>query len=139
MLFPIANRAQNVEVDVNVDIKHSVNGVSDFGRERHITIHSNLYEGDWNGELDKAKYLIDDLDVYFGRDNGTSSFLFGFSPADTERPNKHDRDSLTNMLEFWRGFFEDRLVDENRVQFKDKIQSMIMGCLLYTSPSPRDA
>lgn len=132
MLFPIANRAQNVEVDVNVDIKHSVNGVSDFGRERHITIHSNLYEGDWNGELDKAKYLIDDLDVYFGRDNGTSSFLFGFSPADTERPNKHDRDSLTNMLEFWRGFFEDRLVDENRVQFKDKIQSMIMG----TNPHP---
>ncbi|UZO80381.1 T9SS type A sorting domain-containing protein [Aquimarina sp. ERC-38] len=132
LLFPIVGIAQNVEVDVNVDIKHSVNGVSDFGRERHITIHSNLYEGDWEGEMDKAKYLIDDLDAYFGRDNGNASFLFGFTPADPDRRNKHDRDSLSNMLGFWRGFFEDRLVDENRVQFKDKIQSMIMG----TNPHP---
>ncbi|WP_299254338.1 Ig-like domain-containing protein [uncultured Aquimarina sp.] len=132
LLLPVANRAQNVEVDVNVDIKHSVNGVSDFGRDRHIVAHSNLYEGDWDGEADKLKYFVDDLDVYFGRDNGLASFLFAYSPADPERPNKHDPDSLTVMLDFWKGWHDDRLITENRVQFKDKIQSMVMG----TNPHP---
>lgn len=132
LLLPVANRAQNVEVDVNVDIKHSVNGVSDFGRDRHIVAHSNLYEGDWDGEADKLKYFVDDLDVYFGRDNGLASFLFAYSPADPERPNKHDPDSLTVLLDFWKGFHSDRLVSENRVQFKNKIQSMVMG----TNPHP---
>ncbi|WP_075341424.1 Ig-like domain-containing protein [Tenacibaculum agarivorans] len=121
-----------VNVDVNVNIKHSVGGVSDFGRDRHIVTHSNLYEGDWDGEFDKLKYLVDDLDVYFGRDNGLSSFLFNYSPADPDRPNKHDTDSLTVLLDFWKGWHHDRLISENRVQFKDKIQSMVMG----TNPHP---
>ena len=39
-----------VSVSVNFNIEHSVGGVSDFGRERHITVHSSLGENDWNGE-----------------------------------------------------------------------------------------
>ena len=46
----------------------SVNGVSNFGRERRMTIHSDLQEGDWKGHEDKLNYLINDLDVYFGRE-----------------------------------------------------------------------
>ncbi|MEM6830930.1 MAG: Ig-like domain-containing protein, partial [Bacteroidota bacterium] len=132
LFFSVQLREQNVEVDVNENIRHSVNGVSDFGRERHITFHSNIYENDWEGELDKADYLLNELDAYLGRDNGTASFLFAFSPSDPNRPNKHDPDSLTQLLDFWKVFFDDRLTAQNRDQFKNKISSMIMG----TNPHP---
>ena len=36
-------------VDVNLNIKHSVDGISDFGRDRHMTIHSTPTDGDWKG------------------------------------------------------------------------------------------
>ena len=45
-----------VNVGVKLDTKHSVGGVSDFGRERHITVHSSLSESDWVGEEDKLDY-----------------------------------------------------------------------------------
>ena len=32
--------AQNVNVDVNLNMEHSVDGESRFGRERRMTIHS---------------------------------------------------------------------------------------------------
>ena len=48
--------AQTVDVDVNWNIEHRVGGISDFGRERHITVHSCLIENDWNGEEDKLDY-----------------------------------------------------------------------------------
>ncbi len=119
-------------VDVNINIKHSVGGVSDFGRDRHITIHSNIYESDWVGENAKANYLFNDLDAYLGRDNGTASFLFGYSPADEERVNKHDRDSLTILLDFWKEEYDRRLDDADLNSFKSKTQSMVMG----TNPHP---
>ncbi len=117
-----------------MNIRHSVGGVSDFGRDRHIIAHSNLYENDWSNDIDKLQYLIGDLDAYFGRDNGLASFLFNYSSADTDpsRPNRHDPDSLSVMLDYWRGFFDDRLNNENRTPFKNKIQSMVMG----TNPHP---
>lgn len=54
-------------------MKHSVRGVSDFNREKHITVHANVHEADWKGEDVAKHYLMNELDVYFGRDNGNAS------------------------------------------------------------------
>ena len=80
---PLLSLAQT-NVSVNWNMKHSVNGVSDFNREKHITLHSALGEPDWNGEYDKMNYLMNDLDVYFGRDNGSSTWKFKATPMTKE-------------------------------------------------------
>ena len=72
LLLPPLGMAQSVPVDVNLNMEHSVGGVSDFGRERHMVVHAALSEPDWIGEQDKMDYLLDDLDVYLGRDNGAA-------------------------------------------------------------------
>ncbi len=121
--------SQDVNVDVNLNIKHSVGDVSDFGRKRHITLHMSLNEPDWNGEEDKLEYLMDDLDVYFGRDNGTSTFHFNYAAQDPLRPNYADLDSVAIRGEFYKGEY-DKL---DRVEkYKDRIGEMVLG----TNPHP---
>ncbi len=122
--------AQSVNVDVNLNIKHSVGGVSDFGRERHITLHSSLGESDWEGEIDKMNYLLNDLDVYLGRDNGSASWKFAATPVDPNRPNKADLSSIEPFANWWDGQYENIIRD--RTQFANKSTGMIMG----TNPHP---
>ncbi len=121
--------AQNsANVDVNLNIKHSVGGVSDFGRDRHITMHASLYENAWEGEVDKAEILFNEWDVQLGRDNGIASFLHQFSPEDENNRNHHDPDSLTVLLDFWKGEYDQRIQDRGLSQFKsEQTKGAIMG------------
>ncbi len=118
----------SASVDVNLNIKHSVGGVSDFGRERHITMHSSLYENAWEGEIDKAEVLFNEWDVQLGRDNGIASFLHQFSPEDENNRNHHDPDSLTVLLDFWKEEYDRRIDDRGLSQFKsEQTKGAIMG------------
>lgn len=78
------------EVVVNLNVKHSVNGKDTFERRNHIKLHSTLLENDWNGEEDKLKYMMEDLDVYFGRDNGSSVWNFNQANQDANNPGFAD-------------------------------------------------
>lgn len=73
------------EVVVNLNVKHSVNGKETFERRNHIKLHSTLLDSDWNGEEDKLQYMMEDLDVYFGRDNGGT--VWNFNQADQDPNN----------------------------------------------------
>ncbi len=120
--------AQTANVDVNLNIKHSVGGVSDFGRDRHITMHASLYENAWEDELDQADYLFNELDIQLGRDNGIASFLHRFTPEDENNRNHHDPDSLTVLLDFWKGEYQQRITDRGLLPFKEKQgRGAIMG------------
>ncbi|WP_298532767.1 Ig-like domain-containing protein [uncultured Algibacter sp.] len=120
--------AQNIEIDVNLNIEHSVDGISDFSRERHINVHSTPTENDWIGEEDKLHYLIQDLDVYFGRDNGSSTWKFKLTPQDASRPAKADLDWMVTEGNRLKTLYEtERLAH----QYKNK-GHMIMG----TNPHP---
>lgn len=121
--------AQSVDVDVNWNIKHSVGGVSDFGRERHITVHSSLTDVDWDGEEDKMDYLMNDLDVYFGRDNGASTWKFKASVEDPNRPNHADLAAMADYGEFLKGDYD---AMTSRLPYESRQQEMIMG----TNPHP---
>ncbi|GAB1855311.1 hypothetical protein MHTCC0001_01440 [Flavobacteriaceae bacterium MHTCC 0001] len=123
-------KAQSVNVDVNLNIKHSVGGVSDFGRDRHITLHASLSESDWDGEHEKMTYLLNELDVYLGRDNGSASWKFAATPVDPDRPNKADISFIEPFADWWDGQYED--IIKERTQFKDHANAMIMG----TNPHP---
>lgn len=62
--------AEESSVTLHLDTAHEVGGISTFDREKFITIHSAHTESDWDGEKEKLNYLVDDLDVYFGRETG---------------------------------------------------------------------
>ena len=77
MLFPaLAAHAQQREAQVHVqlDMRHVVGGEDTFDRKKFINIHSTHAELDWRGEDEKLDYLVNDLDVYFGRDSGMISW-----------------------------------------------------------------
>ncbi len=120
-----------VNVDINLNMKHSVEGVSDFGRERHMTLHSSLTERDWNGHQDMMDYLINDLDVYFGRDNGSAGWKNSQVTEDPDRPNWPDINYLKSYGNFLKESYEADPFG-NRRQYESKSKSMIMGI----SPHP---
>lgn len=128
ILYCVTGFSQNIKVDVNLNIKHAVDGVSDFGRERHMTVHSTPTETDWIGEEDKLDYLINDLDVYFGRDNGSASWKFRDTPEDPNRPSKADISEMQNRADYLKTTYDSKSLAH---QYENK-GAMIMG----TNPFP---
>ncbi len=115
-----------IDVDVNLNIKHSVDGVSDFGRERHMTLHASLTEGDWVGHDDMMDYLINDLDVYFGRDNGSAGWKNSQSAEDPNRPNWPDVNYQKTYGQSLKEWYESDVFASRR-QYEKKSKQMIMG------------
>ncbi|MDO6758789.1 Ig-like domain-containing protein [Tamlana sp. 2_MG-2023] len=113
-------------------MKHSVDNVSDFGRERHMTIHSTPFENDWNGEEDKLDYLINDLGVYFGRETGSATWKMQGVEEDPNNPgwaNEAQMVEHSNGLKAW----ESSADFISRQQYVSKTNNMIMG-INDTSP-----
>ncbi len=118
--------AQTTNVDINLNIKHSVEGVSDFGRERHMTIHATPHETDWDGEEDKLDYLINDLGIYFGRETGSATWKMQGVEEDPDRPSwPHEAQMIehSNGLKQWES--SDLFIA--RKQYQSKTENMIMG------------
>nr|WP_010925629.1 Ig-like domain-containing protein [Microscilla sp. PRE1]AAK62837.1 MS115, putative beta-agarase precursor [Microscilla sp. PRE1] len=116
--------SQGVQVDVNLNVKHSVGGVSDFGRDRHMTVHSSLTEPDWQGEEAKMDYLLTDLDTYLGRDNGSATWKFASTPQDPNNPHHPSVDSMQAFGDWLKGEYESLT---NRHQYESRASGMIMG------------
>ncbi|WP_322607598.1 hypothetical protein [Pontiella agarivorans] len=57
-----------VQVDVDVNVKHSVGGISTFDREKFSTVHASHTTGDMDETV--MHDFINGRDVYFGRDTG---------------------------------------------------------------------
>ncbi|OHX64746.1 hypothetical protein NH26_24600 [Flammeovirga pacifica] len=125
----LISQAQDVDVDVNVNFKHSVNGASEFNREDYMTIHGTSYETDWEGEEDKLDYLLNDLDTYFGRDNGSATWKFSATEEDPNRPNRPSLDHMKSLGNWLKGEYDK---DFNTHQYEKRSKEMIMG----TNPHP---
>ncbi|WP_394175420.1 Ig-like domain-containing protein [Thalassotalea litorea] len=118
--------ANQVKVDVNLNIKHEVNGVSDFNRKKHITVHSALTESDWHNEAETMNYLMNDLDVYFGRDNGMASWIFKATAQDPNTPGRPHIEDLANFGQWHKDNMYDNLAESLRA-YEDRSDEMIMG------------
>lgn len=86
---------QAIKVDVNLDLRHSVNGTDSFARERFIVIHENLFSNDWDSDAQRNSFLTD-YDVYLGRDNGSLVWQYNQSFEDPARPGHPLLSSLSS-------------------------------------------
>ncbi|WPR71842.1 Ig-like domain-containing protein [Flavobacterium sp. NG2] len=115
-----------IHVDINLNMKHSVENVSDFGRNRHMTIHAGSTESDWNGEETKLDYLMNELGVYFGRDTGSATWK---NQLVEEDPNHKGWPNVTQLKETAIGL--KKWIDSpdfvTRRQYRAKSKYMIMG------------
>jgi agarase len=72
-IFTFAAIPDTVVVDVNLDVKHSVGGISTFDRAKFVTLHADITEQEWDG-ANEVSDLRDDFlngyDVYMGRNTG---------------------------------------------------------------------
>lgn len=83
--------AQTSNVDINVNVKHTVGEVSSFDREKFITIHAGIRENDWtqNGSAipsDIKNDFMNERDVYFGRNTG--GITWSINSVLNEDPNR---------------------------------------------------
>ncbi|MBD0401358.1 Ig-like domain-containing protein [Flammeovirga sp. EKP202] len=122
-------KAQDVNVDVNLNIKHSVNGVSKFEREKYMTLHGTSFETDWDGEEDKLDYLLNKLDTYFGRDTGSATWKFSATEEDPNRPNRPSLEHMNELGTWLKGEYEKDYLTH---QYEKKSRELIGG----TNPHP---
>lgn len=94
--------AATTETVVNLNVKHSTDGKDKFDRKNHIILHSTLTDNDWVGEEDKLKYMMEDLDVYFGRDNGSTVWNFNQADQDASRSGYADPGHIATRGEYSR-------------------------------------
>ncbi|REE00199.1 T9SS type A sorting domain-containing protein [Marinoscillum furvescens] len=82
-------------VDVNVHVKHAVNGYADFDRSRHIIFHEDIDGNEWESDQQKID-LYEGYDVYAGRNNGGIVWEWNNTKED---PNKAGWPSVDYMSE----------------------------------------
>ncbi|MEM9253030.1 MAG: agarase [Planctomycetota bacterium] len=79
-----------VQVDVQLDIRHDVGGVSEFDRSVFLSVHGDPYEPEWRSESDKLDYFVNDLNAHFGRETGWISGALRDAREDPDRPGYVD-------------------------------------------------
>ncbi|NMH89577.1 T9SS type A sorting domain-containing protein [Flavivirga algicola] len=85
--------SQVIDVSIHFDHKQMVGGVDTFERSKFITLHSANYEQLSIGQQALMDYLINDLEVYYGRETGA---ITGFG---NQYPN------YSNALNSWKNSY----------------------------------
>ncbi|GHB74978.1 agarase [Persicitalea jodogahamensis] len=93
--------AQNVQVEVNPDIKRSVGGIETFDRQKFITIHSDITDREWDGDNepgDLRKNFLEKYDVYLGRNTGGITYWLNSEiTEDPQRPGYANPADITKF------------------------------------------
>ncbi|MEM9687137.1 MAG: T9SS type A sorting domain-containing protein [Bacteroidota bacterium] len=88
-----SNSKAQVHIDVNINVQHTVGGLSEFDRSKFITIHANQTEGEWDGDnftTDLRDDFLNGYDVYLGRDTGGITGYLNQVQEDPARPGFAD-------------------------------------------------
>ncbi|MFC2112230.1 hypothetical protein ACFLTA_03100 [Bacteroidota bacterium] len=87
-----------INVDVNLNVKHTVGGISEFDRSKFITVHTHQTEVAWeDGDMEQLRYLLNDLDVYMGRDNETGHRDLQVIREDPNKPGYPDIEQMKKL------------------------------------------
>lgn len=119
---------QDASIFVDLNVKHSVGGISEFDRSKYVVMHSMTTTADWSDDEDKLDYLLNDLDVYFGRDNGTMTYWATAISQDPNRQGFADPLEIKNTGQYLRENQYGKGL-RHRHQYEDKTQMMIGGQL----------
>nr|AXP07849.1 beta-agarase [uncultured bacterium] len=123
--------SQSIHVDVNLDMMHQTGDVSTFNRERNINVHSSLIENEWQGEEEKLNYLINDLNVWFGRDNGAATWCFKQTPKHPSVDAYPDLQWMETEGLRLRNYFSQRFSNADKMGRKNSMR--IMGTNPHTT------
>ena len=98
-------QTDSVRVDINIDVKHEVGGVTSFDRNKFITIHSDITEQEWDGNNfteDLRDHFLNGYDVYLGRNTGGITWwlnnIIGEDPTRPGYANPQDIQSVGNTI-----------------------------------------
>ncbi len=80
-------------LDVNLHVKHAVNGYSEFDRSRHIIFHDDLSGNEWDSDQQKID-LFERYDVYYGRNNGGIVWEYNNTKEDPNKAGWPDLDYM---------------------------------------------
>ena len=97
-----ATDTDSVLVDVNLDVIHSVGGISTFDRSKFVTIHSEPADNEWtsgnNAVNDFRNDFLNGYDVYLGRNTGGITWwLNARVTEDQNRPGFADSTSIKQL------------------------------------------
>lgn len=99
VLICCLNSFAQVNVGIDFSSNHIVGNVDSFDREKFITVHASSEENDFDGEEDKLEYLVNDLDVYFGRETGAMRYQLSLVPEDANRKGFADVSEMKSLGE----------------------------------------
>lgn len=111
------------DIAVNLNMTHSVNGVSAFDRSKFFILHHAVDDNDWDSDTQRAA-LLEDNDVYLGRSTGGITWHFRQT---TEDPQKAGWPSLANMQS--RGLSTRNSYGNKTAAhvFEDRVGPMVIG------------
>ncbi|MEO0795250.1 MAG: Ig-like domain-containing protein [Verrucomicrobiota bacterium] len=87
-------RAEVVDVDVNLNIRHDVGGIDQFDREKYIQIHDGAaFDENWDLNAPGTQFL-EEYDVYVGRNMGAFPYNLSQIAEDPNNPGWVDPTSV---------------------------------------------
>ncbi|MEM6643696.1 MAG: T9SS type A sorting domain-containing protein [Bacteroidota bacterium] len=110
-------------IDFNLNFEHRVNGYSEFDRSRHIIFHEDLNANEWDSDQQKVG-LFQELDMYFGRNNGTIVWEYNNTREDPNKPGWPDLDFMQTRADN----FIDRHASEVEIHpLESRYANMMVG------------
>ncbi len=97
-----------VNVNVNLNVKHSVENFSEFDRAKFITIHANQGSNEWEGDnfsSDLRDDFLNGYDVYLGRDTGGITWNLNQAQQDPSRPGYADPTDIVSRGTYYSSLF----------------------------------
>lgn len=88
-ILKLAVSFAQVNVDVNMNVKHIVGDKSEFDRNKYITLHSQLVDSEWPNQKIQDDFLVN-YDVYLGRNNGLLPWHASTIKEDANKPGWPD-------------------------------------------------
>ncbi|MEM9983626.1 MAG: T9SS type A sorting domain-containing protein [Bacteroidota bacterium] len=111
------------DVAVNLNMKHSVNGVSQLDRSKFFILHHAVDDSDWDSDTQRESFL-EDNDVYLGRSTGGITWHFRQT---TEDPQKPGWPSIANMQTRGASTRNSYANKTAAHEFEDRVAPMVIG------------
>lgn len=84
LLIIKSNGYSQIRITADISTIHTVGGIHEFDRSKYINIHSYLLDHEFYQDTQLFNYVLNDLDVYTGRDNGMLPFIMRYSEQDSK-------------------------------------------------------
>ncbi|NIJ44942.1 agarase [Wenyingzhuangia heitensis] len=115
--------AKEININVELNTKHIVNGIDEFDREKYITIHADLSGSDWEGDNlinDVRTEFLEKYDVYLGRESGGLTGALKRAAEDPNRPGYIDVEKLKKQGENARKSYAQKKKNFEHLEYRTK-------------------